>query len=189
MEFRSGKPGPPPTQASATHDVKITETHLQTNIRWDPSYLKSIPGMLKLAAVIVDLVGFICVMCASAYWRTRSVGSWFAFVTMTGFWTTGTLLVFYLLHVIEKFHVIPWMLIEMVFCTVWAFFFLTGALDTAINAANDSAFGAAAFFAFVAMGIYGFDAFLKFRGWRAGQHAQGLQTVQVSKPDVPAPAY
>lgn len=52
MEFRSGKPGPPPTQASATHDVKITETHLQTNIRWDPSYLKSIPGMLKLAAVV-----------------------------------------------------------------------------------------------------------------------------------------
>merc|ERR1712066_1195130 len=80
------------------------------------------------------MIGFICVMAAPAYWRSQSVGNWFSFVTMTAFWTTGTLLVFYLLHVIEKFHVIPWMLVEMVFCSLWSFF------------------------GFVAMGVYGYDA-------------------------------
>merc|ERR1719499_2813366 len=86
------------------------------------------------------MIGFICVMSAGAYWRSQTVGNWFCFVTMTAFWTTGTLLVFYLLHVIEKFHVIPWMLVEMAVC--------------------------------------GYDAFLKFSGWRAGQLAQGERTVQ-----------
>merc|ERR1719322_350293 len=72
------------------------------------------------------MIGFICVMSAGA------------------FWPTGTLLVFYLLHVIEKFHVIPWMLVEMVFCSLWSFFYFTAALDTAVNASSTSAFGAAA---------------------------------------------
>jgi hypothetical protein len=32
----------------------------------------------------------------------------------------------------EKFHVIPWLLIEFVFCGLWAFFYLTTAIDTAV---------------------------------------------------------
>ena len=28
----------------------VTETHVQTNLRWDPGYIKSIPGALKLGA-------------------------------------------------------------------------------------------------------------------------------------------
>ena len=30
----------------------VTETHVQTNIRFDPWYIKSIPGALKLGAVV-----------------------------------------------------------------------------------------------------------------------------------------
>ena len=30
----------------------VTETHVQTNIRWDPGYIKTIPGALKLGAVV-----------------------------------------------------------------------------------------------------------------------------------------
>lgn len=36
------------------------------------------------------------------------------------------------MHVCEKFHVIPWLLIELVFCALWAFFYLTTAIDTAV---------------------------------------------------------
>lgn len=102
---------------------------------------------------------------------------------MTGFWVTGILLIFYLLHVIEKFHVIPWVMIELGYCVAWAFFYFTCALDLAVNAGNHSvpAFGAASFFAFVAMGIYGFDGFLKFKAWRAGQLGQGERVVQQSE--------
>ena len=37
--------------------------------------------------------------------------------------------------------------------------------------------GAASFFGFVSMLVYGLDAVLKFRGWRAGQLAQGERKV------------
>ena len=99
---------------------------------------------------------------------------------MTGFWVSGVLLIFYLLHVIEKFHVIPWLMIEMGFCALWAFFFFTCSIDMAVQAARRDvpAFGAGSFFGFVAMALYGFDGFLKFKGWRAGQLAQGERVVQ-----------
>jgi hypothetical protein len=37
---------------TTTTHTTITETHVQTNIRWDPAYIKSIPGGLKLGAVV-----------------------------------------------------------------------------------------------------------------------------------------
>ncbi len=42
---------------------------------------------------------------------------------------------------------------------------------------SSSALGAGAFFGFLAMVLYGYDAFVKFRGWRAGQLAQGERKV------------
>ncbi len=120
-------------------------------------------------------------MCSGPYWRSSSTGEWYTFVAMTGFWTSGTLLALYLLHVIEKFHVIPWLLIELVFCSLWAFFFATAGIDSAAHAEHSAALGAAAFFGFAAALAYAGDAFLKFRGWRAGQLAQGERIVQARR--------
>jgi hypothetical protein len=39
-------------------------------------------------------------------------------------------------------------------------------------------FGAASFFGFATAIVYGYDAFIKFTGWRAGQLAQGQRVVQ-----------
>ena len=33
-------------------NTSITETHVQTDIRWDPGYVKTIPGVLKGVAVV-----------------------------------------------------------------------------------------------------------------------------------------
>lgn len=118
-------------------------------------------------------------MCSGSYWRETTTAEWTDFVTMTGFWVTGILLIFYLLHVIEKFHVIPWIMIEMIFCILWAFFFFTCSIDLAVKAAGGpKAFGAASFFGFCAMIIYGVDGFFKFRAWKAGQIAQGERVTQ-----------
>jgi len=155
----------------------VTETHVQTNIRWDPWYIKSIPGALKLAAVIINLVCLICILSAPAYWREHSAGQWTIFVCMTAFWVSSILLVMYLLHIIEKLHVIPWLMLEFGFYALWAFFYFTAAIAVAVKARFTPSLGAAAFFAFVGMGIYGADAFFKFRGWRAGQLAQGERKV------------
>ena len=132
---------------------------------------------------IIDIVVFICVICSGSYYRETVTAEWTDFVAMTGFWFSGVLLVFYLVHVIEKFHVIPWVTIELGFCGLWTFFYFTCALDLAVKASKGSvsAFAAASFFSFVAIGIYGFDAFLKFKAFKAGQLAQGERVVQQSE--------
>ena len=33
-------------------NTQITETHVQVNLRWDISYLKAIPGILKCVALV-----------------------------------------------------------------------------------------------------------------------------------------
>jgi len=193
-----------PAMHMGTTTTTITETHVTTNIRWDPGYITGVPenpneeakslifkigpinvteGVLKLAAIKINLIVFICVMCSGSYYREQITAEWTDFVAMTGFWVTGILLIFYLIHVIEKFHVIPWLMIEMGFNILWAFFYMTCSIDLAVQASSNglSSYIAASFFGFVAMGIYGFDGFLKFKGWKAGEIAQGKRVVAQAK--------
>ena len=37
---------------TTTTRTTVTETKVNLAIRWDPSYIKEIPGMLKIAAVV-----------------------------------------------------------------------------------------------------------------------------------------
>ena len=43
---------------NTTTTTTITETHVQTNIRFDPTYVKTLPGALKLAAVVRIVIEF-----------------------------------------------------------------------------------------------------------------------------------
>jgi len=158
----------------------VTETVVQTNLRWDPAYIRSLPGALKTAAVIVNLACFICVMFATPYYKELPVGEWVVFVAMTAFWVSLSLLLMYLLHAIEKFHVIPWLMIEFGFYALWSFFYFTAGVAAAVEGPHSSALGAAAFFCFLGLLLYGGDAVVKWRGWRAGRLAQGERTVSQS---------
>lgn len=158
-------------------NTTISETHVQVNLRWDPGYVKTLPGALKVVAVLVNILGFICVMCASPYYKEKAVGEWFVFVSMTAFWVSLVFLIMYLIHAMEKFHVIPWLMIEFGFCALWTFFYFSAALAAAVEARYSGPLGAASFFGFAGMFVYGLDAVLKFRGWRAGQLAQGERKV------------
>ena len=74
--------------------------------------------------------------------------------------------------------------IEMVFCGLWSFFYLTTGVDNAVNASrftSTSALSALAFFAFASSAVYAVDAFHKFKLWRAGQFVQGERSVQQSQ--------
>ena len=149
-----------------------------------------------LSDQLTNLLGFVCVMVATPYYKEQPVGEWFVFVSMTGFWVSSVLLVMYLVHAMEKFHVIPWLMIEFGFCALWTFFFFAAALAAAVEVTinpslsplstnrhsmlqgpHSAQLGAASFFGFVSMLVYGLDAVLKFRGWRAGQLAQGERKV------------
>lgn len=158
-------------------EVVVTETVVHTNIRWDPGYVKTLPGALKLAAVILDLVCMICLVASPPYWREHSVGEWYIFVCMTAFWVSSILLIMYLLHFIEKFHVIPWLMLEFGFYALWTFFFFTSSIAVAVKSVYSPAMVAAAIFGFVCMVVYGVDAIIKFMGWRAGKLAQGEKKI------------
>lgn len=41
-----------PGQHTTTTTVTTSNTNVQTNIRYDPSYIKTIPGMLKCAQIV-----------------------------------------------------------------------------------------------------------------------------------------
>ncbi|KAI8427337.1 hypothetical protein MSG28_001916 [Choristoneura fumiferana] len=164
----AGFPGQHTTTTTVT-----SSTTVQTNIRFDPSYIKTVPGILKIVQAGASLLGFICVQVAS-YRSSRS--SFFAWISMMAFWFTGLLLGLYLFHLVEKFYKIPWLKIELVFCGLWTFFYLI-ASSLVVAWSVISAFAAAAFFGYAAMLAYLIDAYLKYRAVQDGGLAQGTRVV------------
>ncbi|XP_065162816.1 CKLF-like MARVEL transmembrane domain-containing protein 4 [Atheta coriaria] len=173
-----------PSQHTTT--TVTTSTTVQTNLRYDPLYLRTVPGILKLCQVILNILGFICIE-ASGVHSSASRGSFFIFVATTAFWFTGILLVFYLFHVIEKFFKIPWLKIEGIFCATWVLLYLIASCLAATYAVEG--FRVAAFFGFCAMVAYGYDAFLKYHGVRQGELAQGERAINKQITTITSPAY
>ncbi|XP_064467479.1 CKLF-like MARVEL transmembrane domain-containing protein 4 isoform X2 [Ornithodoros turicata] len=157
-----------------SHTTTVTSTTTKTaGFQFDPSYLRTVPGLLKVAQLVISLIGFICSQIAAF---SLSTINWYGFVSMTAFWVTLVLLLFYLFHLIERIKFIPWLLAELIYCGVWALLYFTAAVAAAVKGKWEEALAAAAFFGFVAMALYGADAFFKYKGWKAGDVAQGERT-------------
>ncbi|RZC34410.1 CKLF-like MARVEL transmembrane domain-containing protein 8, partial [Asbolus verrucosus] len=173
-----------PGQHSTTTTV-TSNTTVQTDTRFDPSYIKTLPGILKIAQVVLNLLGFICIEVSGFSFHSR--GSYFIFVSMTGFWFTGFLLLFYLFHIVEKFYKIPWLKIELVFCGLWAVLYLIASCLAATLGVEG--FSVAAFFGFCAMVVYCADAYFKWRAIHDGQLAQGERVIQKQTTVTTPPTY
>ncbi|KAL5290096.1 CMTM4 family protein [Megaselia abdita] len=159
---------------SHTTTTSVTQTTVSPQIRYDPTYIKTIPGILKCACLVLNLVGFICIQCSGALsYHTR--GSFFSTISMTGFWFTGIMLILYLIHICEKFYKIPWLKIEMYFDVSWTILYLIASSFAA--ALGNEAYAAAAFFGFCSMVCYGYDAFLKWKSVQSGEIAQGSRVI------------
>ncbi|XP_042143085.1 CKLF-like MARVEL transmembrane domain-containing protein 4 isoform X1 [Ixodes scapularis] len=159
-----------------SHTTTVTSTTTRTTswLTFDPSYLRTVPGILKGAQLIINLIGFICSQLSILFPGTVN---WFGFVSMTAFWVTLVLLFFYIFHIIERIKIVPWMLAEFVYCGVWAALYFTAAIAVAVKGKWEECLAAAAFFGFVAMALYGADAFFKYKGWKSGEPAQGERSV------------
>merc|ERR1719348_944567 len=140
MDYRPGDEAPGGA-GSGTTTTRVSEINVRTDLRWEPAYLKTLPGALKAGVVLVDIICFICIALAAPYYKESALGEWVIFVSMTGFWVSLALLVMYLIHMIEKFHVIPWLMLEFGFYVLWAFFFFTAALASALEAKSSAALG------------------------------------------------
>lgn len=176
MAYPNQLPPPPPQTMGSTNTVFITET------RYDPSYLKTVPGILKAIVILFNLIGFICIQ-SSAFW-SNGRGVYFNIVAHLGLWFSGILLVLYLFHVVEKYHNIKWLKIEMVAYIVMVFLYLIA--STIVVAFGAAAYSAAGFFGYLAMVLYGGDAFLKYQALKAGELAQGHR-VQAKQTHVTTP--
>lgn len=170
-----------------TTTTTVTTSSSPISIRFDKSYIRTLPGMLKAAQAILDLLGFICISVAAGSYSSR--GNYFNTVAMIGFWITGTLLALYVFHVVEKFNRIPWLKIEMYFCGALSIFYFAAACVAATSVSIDPGYGAGAFFGFCATAAYVYDAWLKFNGVRSGACAQGQHPSSKPVSTVTSPAY
>lgn len=147
------------------------------------SYLKSIPGILGIVAVVLNAVVFMCAVCSGSCFRGQSFFIWAELVSSIGFWISLTLLSFRLcIGTRERMIQIisPWIIIEAVIVALWGFLFFTVFLDCAINASkgwscnlrygfqntrtyDGGVIGVTAFFAFAAFGVYAADLFFRFK--------------------------
>lgn len=110
----------PPAHTTTTTTKR--EALINPEIRYDPSYVRTKEGLLKIAVIIFNLVGFICIEVTSFSYISRA--TFFNTVAMTGFWFSGIMLALYLFHVLEKFHKLPWVQIELIFYAVLAVLYL-----------------------------------------------------------------
>ena len=84
---------------------------------------------------ILDIIVIICVFIPANIFKyyIQSTSEWAKCVSLSGLFITGILLSFYLLHIIEKFSKVPWIMIELGFCIIWSFFYLTVGLDLIVK--------------------------------------------------------
>ncbi|KAK8741760.1 hypothetical protein OTU49_002380 [Cherax quadricarinatus] len=162
--------------ASHTTTTAPQDNNDNKRIYINSGYLHTNEGRLKCAHLVICIVVFICTM-ASNFPRSNPA-NWLSFVSMGGFWTSAVLLFLFLINIVALLSIIPWLMLELGYTVIWTFFwFVCGcvAADYAVKRAGD-AFAVASFFSFVAMCIYGFNAFLFYKKWREGGFTLSFST-------------
>ena len=115
------------TTFPAQHTTTTTtrEAIVNPDIRYDPNYIKTKEGIMKIVVMICNLIGFICIEVTVFSYTSRA--TFFNTVAMIGFWFSGIMLVLYMFHLVEKFYKLPWIKIELVFYFCLAVLYLIAA--------------------------------------------------------------
>lgn len=150
-----------------------SNTMFVTEVRFDPSYAKTVPGVIKIIIIIFSLIAFICIQ-ASSFW-SNGRGVYFNVIAQFGIWYSVGILFCYLFHIVEKYHNWKWLRIEMIADVAFVFLYLT--TSTIVVAFGSAAYSAAGFFGYLTMVLFGSDAFIKFNAIKAGELAQGRKVV------------
>ncbi|XP_064611325.1 CKLF-like MARVEL transmembrane domain-containing protein 4 [Liolophura sinensis] len=130
-------------------------------------YAKSIVGILKVVAIALSLLAFLCVTAGD--WRLcQSFGPprFFQFVTMSAFWATIFLYFIYLVGLDKVIRFINWQLTELIWCAVDGVLFLLSSAILAANTCYSGSMAAGAAFGFFVMVAFGLNGFLVFREFK-----------------------
>ncbi|XP_064610335.1 CKLF-like MARVEL transmembrane domain-containing protein 7 [Liolophura sinensis] len=153
-----------------SYDAQTTSPTAESQaIGPDVSYIKTLPGILKIAEIVLSIIAFIC---ATVYPWAYGGGGWVQFVTISTFVGVLVLFIFHFMHIISRLPG-PWMLIEFIYYCVYTLFMLIAAIVAAANGWRDASIGAAAFFCFAALAVLAVDTFMMFRTWQAGRQSSG----------------
>ncbi|XP_064640198.1 plasmolipin-like isoform X2 [Lineus longissimus] len=156
------------TDMPTTYETK-TSSHVEsghtdsTQTGCYTGYIRTIPGILKIVEMALDVIVLICCIC-----MLIGAGGWGSFLAGSALFTTAILFIFHITNLIHRLPG-PWLMIEFAYFVIYAALYVITAIVCAAFAGTyiSPASGAAAFFAFAAAGVYGVDAFLMFRTWRA----------------------
>jgi hypothetical protein len=72
----------------------------------DTSYLRTLPGLLKVLVIFLNFLCFMCVLIGGPAYYAGVGGA--TFVSVFGFILSLTLLILYLFHIVDQWPQIPW---------------------------------------------------------------------------------
>ncbi|KAL0894356.1 hypothetical protein ABMA27_012981 [Loxostege sticticalis] len=147
------------------HQVNVEAANQTTNqkvLRFDRSYLKSLPGILKICQVVCNTLGFILIKVSTAFISPifYNILYWVANII------TLFLFLMYLFHFVEKYDRLPWHKYEFFFSGIVVLAYIGTSIFAATLA--ESTGYAVGFFGFCAIVAYTFDGYLKYKGWKRG---------------------
>ncbi|KAM9410747.1 CKLF-like MARVEL transmembrane domain-containing protein 4 [Pholidichthys leucotaenia] len=150
----------------------VLSRNLLGGVRFDPEYLKSYFGILKVVEVTLSLIGFICIetimMCSPC-----SGVYFFEFVSCSACVVTGVLLLIFSFNIHTKVPHINWSFTDLVNTAASTlFFFLSSLILVCINHNTGSEI-AAVIFGFLVTCVYGINTFLAVCKWRRGRGCRG----------------
>jgi len=151
------------------------------SIGLDVSYVKTVPGLLKVEVVALSLLGLIC-----NGFIGYSFAGWYYFVACTSMITSLVLLILYLVRVPWVVTIIAWYLSELIYCALFGVFFLIASIGTLAGIGHGmiAARVFAALFGFAATGCLGFDALQKLQAHKRGEKGPGRITNTATSPGV-----
>lgn len=173
----------PNTHTTETTTAGAPEKRIYVNT----GYIRSLHGILKAVAMLIAILLFICPMVS--IFVHHSQANYLGFVAMTAFWTSGILLFLYVINVVTYLTIVPWVRVELAYTVIMTFFsFVGGCVAAASNARGfDAPFGAAAFFSFLLMVIFGFNAFILFKLMREGVRLVTTETTTTTTTTTTSP--
>ncbi|KAK0060894.1 CKLF-like MARVEL transmembrane domain-containing protein 4 [Biomphalaria pfeifferi] len=152
---------------STTAYEHTTETHSgPAPIRPHPEYVKSTPGLLKIAEIILSVLVLIC---ASIDWWYSIGGGWVQFVAASALITTVILFIFHFFNLISRVTV-RWNFIEFIYYCVFVVLYVIAAIVAAVRAHLAPSIVATAIFTFLALAVYAIDTYLMYKAWQTIQH-------------------
>ncbi|CAK1603635.1 unnamed protein product [Parnassius mnemosyne] len=133
----------------------------QKVLRFDKGYLKTLPGILKIVELLCNFIGFICIKISWAWLSSI----FYNLLYWLGIIITAFILCMYMFHFVEKYDRWPWFKLEFFYCAAMVLAYIILSIFATTVGENGYAVG---FFGLCAIIAYGYDGYLKYKGWKRG---------------------